>query len=132
MRAGAVCVSSDARTSEIARFLGRILIQDKRKPLYNQLYGATRRPASVTSALCWSHARRKFFELADVEGNIRKGKADKEISPVAFEAVRRINVLFDVERDINGLPPQDRLEARQRLSTPLIEDLQSWLEPVLI
>ena len=34
-RAGlrAVCVLSDAKTSEIARFLGRILIQDNRKPL---------------------------------------------------------------------------------------------------
>ncbi len=95
---------------------------------YNQLYDPKRRPAPVTSALCWSHARRKFFELADVEGNIRKGKADKEISPIAFEAVRRINALFDVERDINGFAPADRLEARQRLSAPLVEDLQRWLQ----
>ncbi|MEY4238857.1 MAG: hypothetical protein RL339_1458, partial [Pseudomonadota bacterium] len=94
---------------------------------YNQLYDPKRRPAPVTSALCWSHARRKFFELADVEGNIRKGKADKEISPIAFEAVRRINALFDVERDINGLSSADRLEARQRLSAPLTLDLQRWL-----
>jgi transposase len=94
---------------------------------YNQLYDPKRSPAPVTSALCWSHARRKFFELADVEGNIRKGKADKEISPIAFEAVRRINALFDVERDINGFAPADRLEVRQRLSAPLIEDLQRWL-----
>ena len=58
--------------------------------------------------------------VAEVTGRSRR--------VIAFEAVRRINVLFDVERGINGLPPQDRLEARQRLSTPLIEDLQSWLE----
>ena len=94
---------------------------------YTQLYDPSRKPGTVTSALCWSHARRKFFELADVEGNIRKGTADKEISPIAFEAVRRINLLFDVERDINGLAPADRLEARQRLLAPLIEDLQLWL-----
>jgi len=94
---------------------------------YNQLYDPKRKPGPVTSALCWSHARRKFFELADVEGNIRKGKADKEISPIAFEAVRRINALFDVERGINGFAPTDRLEARQSVSAPLIEDLQRWL-----
>ena len=75
----------------------------------------------------WAGPNLQFFDLADVEGNIRKGKADKEISPIAFEAVRRINALFDIERDINGLPPADRLEARQRLSAPLIEDLEHWL-----
>lgn len=94
---------------------------------YNQLYEPKRNPGPVTSALCWSHARRKFFELADVEGNIRKGKADKEISPIALEAVRRINALFDVERDINRFAPADRLEARQRLSAPMTLDLQRWL-----
>ena len=35
--------------------------------------------------------------------------------------------LFDVERDINGLTTADRLEARQRLSAPLIDGLQRWL-----
>ena len=94
---------------------------------YNQLYDPKRLPGPVASALCWSHARRKFFELADVDSNIRKGKNAKEISPIAFDAVQRIDALFDIERDLNGLTPADRLEARQRLSVPLIEDLESWL-----
>ena len=50
------------------------------------------------------------------------------LAMIAFEAVRRINALFDIERDINGLSPADRLAARQRLSALLIEDLQSWLK----
>jgi len=94
---------------------------------YNQLYDPKRLPGPVASALCWAHARRKFFELADVEGNIRKGKDAKEISPIAFDAVRRINALFEIERDLNGLIPADRLEARQRMSAPLVEDLERWL-----
>lgn len=49
---------------------------------YNQLYKGDRKPGPVLPALCWSHARRKFFELADVEGNVRKGKSPKEISPI--------------------------------------------------
>jgi hypothetical protein len=81
----------------------------------------------VTSALCWSHARRKFFELADVEGNIRKGKSPKDISPIAFEAVKRIDALFGIEREINGLTATDRLKARQHLSAPLVADLERWL-----
>ena len=65
----------------------------------------TREPGPVKSALCWSHARRKFFELADIEGNIRKGKPAKETSPIAFEAVKRIDTVFAIEREINGHDP---------------------------
>ncbi|SEM42705.1 Transposase, partial [Roseovarius azorensis] len=94
---------------------------------YNQLYDPKRVPGPVASALCWAHARRKFFELADVERNIRKGKNAKEISPIAFEAVKHIDALFEIERDINGKSPATRLEARQRLSAPLVADLECWL-----
>jgi transposase len=94
---------------------------------YNDLYRANRGPAPVLSALCWAHARRKFFELADIAGNVRKGKPAHEISPVALAAVKRIDALFDIERGINGLPAEARLEARQRLARPLIEELQNWL-----
>ena len=81
----------------------------------------------MTSALCWSHARRKFFELADIAGNVRKGRPAHEISPVALEAVKRIDALFDIERGIIGLSADARLEARQRLARPLVEDLRDWL-----
>ena len=94
---------------------------------YNDLYRANRNPAPVLSALCWSHARRKFFELADIAGNVRKGKPTDEISPVALQAVTRIDALFDIERGINRLPAAARLEARQRLSRPLVEALHDWL-----
>lgn len=94
---------------------------------YNRLHDPTRQPGPVTLALCWSHARRKFFELADIEGNIRKGKSAKEISPIALEAVKRIDALFAIEREINGHDPAARLAVRQSQSAPLVEDLASWL-----
>ncbi len=94
---------------------------------YNDLYRTDRAPGPVTSALCWSHARRKFFELADIAGNVRKGKSAHEISPVALEAVNRIDALFDIERGLGGLPAEARLQARQRLSRPLVDDLHGWL-----
>lgn len=56
---------------------------------YNDLYRADRMPGPVGSALCWAHARRKFFELADIAGNVRKGKPARQISPAAFEAESR-------------------------------------------
>jgi len=94
---------------------------------YNQLYDAARQPGPVASALCWAHARRKFFELADVQTNIRKGKSPKEISPIAVEAVKRIDALFEIERMVNGQTPEARLEIRQRQSAPLVADLEQWL-----
>jgi transposase len=95
---------------------------------YNDLYRGDRDPGPVGSALCWSHARRKFFELADIKGNVRKGKPAHDISPVALEAVARIDAIFDIERQINGLDATSRLEVRQRLSRPLVEDLHHWMQ----
>ena len=94
---------------------------------YNDLYRDGREPAPVTSALCWSHARRKFFELADVAAAARKGKPPDAISPVALEAVTRIDAIFAIEREINGHSAEVRLDIRQHRSRPLIEDLHDWL-----
>ena len=94
---------------------------------YNDLYRADRDPGPVESALCWRHARRKFFELADIKGNARKGKSVHDISPVALEAVARIDAIVDIERGINGLAAVERREARRQLSRPLVEALHDWL-----
>jgi transposase len=94
---------------------------------YNDLYREGRDPAPVASALCWSHARRKFFELADIAGQVRKKRPAHEISPVALEAVSRIDALFEIEREINGLSAASRLAARREHSRPLVENLHDWL-----
>ena len=94
---------------------------------YNDLYRAGRTPGPVDGALCWAHARRKFFELADIAGQARRGRPGHDISPVALEAVARIDRLFDIERDISGLDPAARLAARQRLSATLVTELEVWL-----
>ena len=67
------------------------------------------------------------IHMADIAGNVRKGKSAHEISPVALEAVKRIDVLFDIERGLAGLPAEARLEARMRRSRPLVDDLHGWL-----
>ena len=60
---------------------------------YNRLYAAGRSPGPVTEAACWSHCRRKFFELADIAASKGRGKNAPPISPLALEAVKRIDVL---------------------------------------
>jgi hypothetical protein len=85
----------------------------------------------VLEAGCFAHARRKFFELADVEGAARKksrGARTGTIFPIALEAVQKLDALFEIERAINGCSPAERLAARREHSAPLMDDLHSWLQ----
>jgi len=83
---------------------------------FNELYDAKRRPGPITEAACWSHGRRNFFELAD----LRK-------APLAIEAVRRIDAIFTIEREINGLAATDRHAARQNRVASLVDNLADWM-----
>ena len=97
---------------------------------YNKLYEPDRQPGPILEAGCWSHARRPFFVMADLAENARRkaqGKTTAVISPLALDAVRRINALFDIERTINGESAERRRAVRQELSAPLVADLESWL-----
>src|SRR5215472_1968111 len=67
---------------------------------FNRLYEADRKPGPITEASCWAHGRRKFFELADVTAKARGKLA--VIAPLAFEAVKRIDAIFDIERTNNA------------------------------
>ena len=94
---------------------------------YNPLFKVDRDPDPLTQALCWAHSRRKFFVLADIAANAKRGKNAAPISPMALEAVKRIDALFDIEREINGLAADQRLE-RRKDSLPLVDELQAWLQ----
>jgi transposase len=75
----------------------------------------------LTAALCWAHARRQFFELADIAANARRGKKAAAISPIALEAVKRIDALFDIERGTTAKAPNSFYgfaRNRARLSSP--------------
>jgi transposase len=95
---------------------------------YNPLFKVDRDPNPLRQAFCWAHSRRKFFVLADIAANAKRGKNAAPISPMALEAVIRIDALFDIEREINGLTADQRLERRRRDSLPLVDDLQVWLQ----
>jgi hypothetical protein len=41
--------------------------------------------------------------------------------------VRRIDVLFEIERSINGKNAEERLEMRQTLIRPLVENLLAYM-----
>ena len=95
---------------------------------YNRLYLADRKPGPILEAACWSHARRPFFAMADIEANARRkaaGKKEIPLSPIAIEIVRRIDALFAIEtfdqrqerrrtpRRSPGVEPASRRRARE-------------------
>ena len=97
---------------------------------YGKLYEPGRSPGVILEAGCWAHARRKFFVLADVELAARRKASGQQagvISPLCLEAVRRIDRLFDIERDINGCSAEQRRAVRQQFSACLIADLHAWM-----
>ena len=53
--------------------------------------------------------------------------ADLRKAPLAIEAVRRIDAIFAIEREINGLAAEQRLAVRQKRITPLIDELKAWM-----
>jgi transposase len=71
---------------------------------------------AVSLAFCWSHVRRRFYELAQA------GPA-----PIATEALARIAELYRIEGEIRGRSAEERSSARQARSRPIIEALEPWL-----
>jgi transposase len=94
---------------------------------FGGLYEAGRYPKPVIEALCWSHSRRKFFELADIAANAHRRKDAPVISPIALEAVTRIDAIFDLERAINGADAETRRAVRASEVAPLVADLEQWM-----
>ena len=79
-------------------------------------YRALAEQGRVRLAFCWSHVRRRFYELAAA------GPA-----PIAAEALTNIGELYAVEADIRGRSADERRSARQDRSRPVIEALEPWL-----
>jgi len=82
---------------------------------YGGYTALVRRRQQIRLAFCWAHARRKFYELADQ-------------SPVATEVLRRIALLYAIEDEVRGLPPQKRQATRAERSRAIVDDLRQYLE----
>ena len=83
---------------------------------FNRLYET----GAIVEAACWAHVRRKFFDL-------HQGHA----SPVATEALDRIAQLYGIEKEIRGRSPDERTEARQARSRPLLDAMHAWLKTIM-
>ena len=98
----------------LARFRG--VLQADGYSGFGSLYEGER----ICEAACWAHVRRKFYDI-DVA----------QQSPLARETLERIGALYEIERRINGKPPDVRRKIRQAESRPLIEALHRWFTATL-
>ena len=101
-------------TRQLAGYRG--ILQADAYAGFNDLYAEARKPKPLIEAGCWAHGRRHFFKLAELTK-----------APLAIEAVRRIDAIFAIERDINGQPAEQRLVVRRDRIVPLVEKLQGWM-----
>ena len=83
---------------------------------------ASNRPPSepLILSFCWTHLRRRFYEIA-IGGN----------APLAEEALIQIAALYKIEEAIRGQKAEARCKVRQAKSRPLLEKFKSWLEMTL-
>ncbi len=70
----------------------------------------------ITEAGCMAHARRKFFDLHT-----------SSKSQIAGQVCAYISQLYDVEREIKALKPDERLKIRQARSKPLADAFKEWM-----
>jgi len=75
---------------------------------------------AVSLAFCWSHVRRRFYDLAQ-----------SGLAPIATEALTRITELYRIEADIRGRPADERRAVRQQKSRAIVDALQPWLRAKL-
>src|SRR3546814_10645180 len=47
-------------------------------------------------------------------------------SPLALEALQRIDRIFEIEREINGKTAAERLAVRRERAAPIVSELEGW------
>lgn len=87
---------------------------------YNKLFADGR----ITEAACWSHARRKYWDIYV--------KQMRQPGTLAHQALVRIGELFRTEAQVNGRSPLRRRRMRQTRSVPVLKELKSWMTETLV
>jgi transposase len=78
----------------------------------------------VTLIGCWAHARRKFVEAIQVLPAPERKKGGTH----AHKGLDFCNQLFEIERALQDVPPEERLAGRLRRSTVVLDDFRVWLD----
>ena len=113
----------DSRSGDcVARHLGgyRGILQVDGYAAYHRLARPDRGNDAVTLAGCWSHVRRKFYELHVADS-----------SELAKATIERMSHLWNVEENARGKAPAARVAARQETAAAIVADLFELWEKAL-
>jgi transposase len=113
----------DYRTTRAAKHPIKFL-EDFRGYLHVDGYkGYDNLTSEITLVGCWAHARRYFVEA------IKALPLRKDNTPTASEeGLAYCNKLFEIERELLDVTPEERYEGRLRKSQPVIDDFKDWLQ----
>lgn len=75
---------------------------------YDNVYGD-----NIEESACWSHSRRNFYDVLLVN--------DK--AAIANYALEEIGKIYDIEREVRGLGPAERIKARQERAKIIVDEL---------
>jgi hypothetical protein len=86
-----------------------------------QAYEGVSERAGLIHVGCFAHARRRFFEALKALPNAQRKQAS-----AAHEAVRRIDALYLIERQIKDLSDEERMRIRAEEAVPQLKSLREW------
>jgi transposase len=72
---------------------------------------------------CWAHARRYYVEAIKAMPKVHTDKPT-----TSEEGLQFCNRLFSIERELHDVTPQERYDARLRLSRLVLDDFKNWLK----
>lgn len=81
-------------------------------------------PGDIISVGCWAHARRRFDESVQViRAEDRKGTD-------ALKGKQYCDRFFEIERDLEDIPPDERYKRRKEMLEPVMDEFFSWIATV--
>lgn len=110
---------STSRSTEVARSL----LGDYKRYLITDAYSGYNKAGDYTRCLCWSHCRRYYIESIPLDNNGKEIQGSKGAKGREY-----INLLFKVEKEIEGLSFEKKKQKRQEATRPILDAFWSWIE----
>ncbi|HSH47423.1 MAG TPA: IS66 family transposase [Halomonas sp.] len=85
---------------------------------YSAYHVLARHDAVRGHMACWAHVRRGFVDAAKA----------RQRTGAAHQMVAMIGKLYQVERELKELTPDERREARQERARPILDRIKGWLD----
>lgn len=115
---GVIFKYSRSRSGEIAQKL----LKDYKGILVTDGYAGYNNLEEINRAECWAHARRYFYESVPLDENKQMIKTSD-----GYTGVKYIDELFQIEREIEKLRAEEKVQKRQEKSDPILKKFYEWV-----